>query len=140
MAGIPIVLVGVGRLPVVMAEVRLRQCDQHAGVICRLENLGEAQMRTWFATVVVSVNQVDADALEPFQRFARGLVGGKGRPNLRVIEWNSGEMDARTIKKKIPSLDPKLTEAKARRPVYIKGLAGSVQQREFQAVHVLRRM
>ncbi len=97
MARITVFLVGVGRLPIVMAEVRLRQRHQHACVVRGPEDLRKAQMRSRFAVVVVGVNEIDADTSESFEAFPRGLVGGKSRADVRVVERHGGEMNARPV-------------------------------------------
>ena len=42
MPGIAVVAVGIGRLPVVMAEVRLGEGDEHAHIIGGPQDLGDS--------------------------------------------------------------------------------------------------
>jgi len=44
MAGVAVVAVGVGRLPLIVAKMRLREGDEHPHVIGGPQKLGEAQM------------------------------------------------------------------------------------------------
>ena len=76
MAGVAVFLVGVGRFPVVMREVRLREGNQHSDVVGRSQDFREAQMRPRLAIVVVRIDKVDAEALEPEQTFPRRRVSG----------------------------------------------------------------
>ena len=63
-ARVAVGLVGVRRLPIVRAEVRLRQRHQHPRVVRRAQDLREAQVRAGLAAVVVRVDEVDAETLE----------------------------------------------------------------------------
>src|SRR5687768_7324488 len=85
----------------------------------------------------MGVNKVDAEALQTLEAFARGLVRGKSRADLRVVERHGREMETRSIKIKIATLDPELAEAEACGPMNIKRFTGAVQQRELEAVDVL---
>ncbi len=71
MAGIAVIALGVGRLPVVMTEMRLGERHQHAHVVGRPEDLAVAQVRARIAIIVVRVHKVDTQALEPLERLAR---------------------------------------------------------------------
>ena len=82
-AGVAVGRVGVGRLPVVVAEVRLGERDEHAHVVRRPEDLREAQVGAGLAAVVVRVDEVDAEALEPLQALAGRVVAGQRRADLR---------------------------------------------------------
>ncbi len=64
MLGVAVALVGVGGLPVVVAEVGLGEGHQHADVVGGAEDLLEAEMGAGLAAVVVGVDEVDAEALE----------------------------------------------------------------------------
>jgi hypothetical protein len=67
--------VGVHGLPVVMAEVRLRQRHEHAHVVRGPQHFRETDMRAGLAAIVVGVDEVDAEALEALQGFPSALVG-----------------------------------------------------------------
>ena len=70
-AGVAVVLVGVGRLPVVVAEVRLGEGDEHPHVVRGPQDLREAQVGARLAAVVVRVDEVDAEALQAQQALLR---------------------------------------------------------------------
>ena len=82
------------RLPVVVAEMRLRERDEHAHVVGGPQDLREAQVRAGLAAVVVGVDEVDAEALEPLQALAGRRVAGQRGADLGVVERNGGEEDA----------------------------------------------
>ena len=138
--GVAVVLVGVGRLPVVVAEVRLREGDEHPHVVRRPQDLREAQVRARLAAVVVRVDEVDAEALEPQQALPRRLVVRQRGPDLGIVQRHGGEEDAGAVEVEVPAVDPELAEAEAHGMAGVQHLAPGVQQRELQVVHVLRRM
>src|ERR1041385_6166286 len=84
-----------------MAEVRLRERDQRSLVVSRAQNFLEAEMRAGFASVVVRVNEIDANALEPLESFARTVVGREGRADLCVVEWNATQENSGTVQIKV---------------------------------------
>ena len=90
MPQISVVAIGFGRLPLVVAEVRLGEGDEHADVVRGPEDLREAQMGTRLAAIVVSVDEVDAEAFESLQAFAHGLVTGGPWP---IWALSSGTAD-----------------------------------------------
>src|SRR5215213_9220792 len=87
-------LIGVGRFPLVMAEVRLRERDKHSDVVSSSQNFLEAKMCARFTAVVVSIDKIDPDALEPIETFSRTVVSRQRRADLRVVEWHSGKKNA----------------------------------------------
>ena len=70
--------IGVGRLPVVVAEMRLGERDQHASVIGGAQHFGVLEVRARLAAVVVGVNHIDAEGLESLEGLASGIVSGLG--------------------------------------------------------------
>ena len=85
-ARVAVGLVGVRRLPVVGAEVRLRQRHQHPRVIRRAQDLREAQVRARLAAVVVGVNEIDPETLEAQQALLGRLVGRQRGAHLGVVQ------------------------------------------------------
>src|SRR5438034_5570201 len=85
-AGIAIVLVGFGCLPVVMTEMGLGKGDQHPGIVCSLQDFRKAQMCSRLATVVMGVNKIDSEALEALKAFACGLVSCQRGANLGIVQ------------------------------------------------------
>ena len=140
MAGVAVVPVGVGGLPLVVTEVRLREGDEHPHVVRRPQDLREAQVRAGLAAVVVGVDEIDAEALEALQALAGGVIGGQRRSDLGVVQRQSAEKDAGAVEVEIPALDPELAKAEAHRPADIQHPAPGVQQRDLQLQLVLRRV
>src|ERR1051326_4578697 len=95
--GVAVVLVGVGRFPIVMAEMRLGEAHEHTYVVGGLENLSETQMRAGFAAVVVRVNVIDPKTFEALEGLASGVVSGERRANLRVVERHRRKKNARPV-------------------------------------------
>jgi len=67
----------------------------------------------------VGVDEVDAEALEPFQTLAGGLIGGQSGADLSVVQRYGTEKDASAIEEEVPALDPQLTEPEPRGPAGI---------------------
>src|SRR5947209_18460267 len=112
-----------------MREMRLRDRDEHAHVVSRPENLREADVGSRFAAVVVRVDEVDTEALEPLEALAGGFVRGPCRADLCVVERHEGEEYACAVQVEIAAVDPEFSEAEAngRRGVEWP-LVGSVQR------------
>ena len=79
-------LVGVRGFPIVMAEVRLRQCDEHSNIVRGAQDFLEAEMRTRLAAIIVRIDEVDSDALEPLQAFPCAIVSRQRSAHLRVVQ------------------------------------------------------
>ena len=71
MPGVAVGPIGVGGLPVVMGEVRLRERHEHPHVVRRPQDLREAHVGTRLAAIVVRVDEVDAEALEALHGLPR---------------------------------------------------------------------
>ncbi len=110
MAGIAVIAVGVGGLPLVVTEMRLRERDEHPYVVRGPQNLGKAQVRARIAAVVVGVDKVDADALETLEALAGGVVGGERRAHAGIIHRQGTKEDARAVEVEVPAVDPQLAE------------------------------
>src|SRR5678815_1978160 len=63
-------------------------------------------MRAGFAAVVVCVNEIDPDALEPLQTFPRAVVSCQKRADLRVVQGHRAQENARAVQVKVPTVDP----------------------------------
>ena len=89
--GVAVCEIGIGGIPLVMREVRLREGDQHAEVVGGTEDFGKAQVVTRLAAVIVRINEVDAEALEAANAFLCTVVCRPGRTDLSVIERHGGQ-------------------------------------------------
>ncbi len=121
--GIAVVLVRVGGGPVVVAEVRLSEAHEHAHIVRRAENFRKTQVGARLATVVVRVNVVDAETLEPFQALAGGGVGGQGRAHLRIVQRNGRKKNSRAVEVEIAAINPEFAESEPLRPIGVQHLA-----------------
>jgi len=130
--------VGILGIPVVLAEVRLRERDEHAHVVGGPQDLGEAQMGAWLAPVVVGVDGVDAPALESLHALPRAVVAGPRGPDLGVVEGQRTQEDARAVEVEVAAVDPELAEAEPDRMARVERLARCVEEREGEVVLVLR--
>src|SRR5262245_7175123 len=110
-ARVAVRLVGIRRFPLILPEMRLRERDEHPFIVGRPENFGEAQMRARLAPVVVSVDEVDAKILEPFETLLGTLVSRPGGANLRVVERDRTQENATAVQIEVASVDPELTES-----------------------------
>ena len=102
--------VRVRRFPIIRAEMGLRERHQHAGVVRRAQDFGETQMRAWFATVIVRIDKVDAEALEAQQALLRRRVGRRRGPDLRVVEGHQGQVKPRAVEVEVAALNPEFAE------------------------------
>src|SRR5262249_28586427 len=98
--------IGVRGPPIIMAEMWLREGDEHSDVISGFENLFKTKVSSWFAAVVVRINEVDSKTLEPLHAFARACVGRKRGTDLRVIQRYGREKYSRTVQKEIATIYP----------------------------------
>ena len=126
--GVPVIRFGVGRLPVVLGEVRLGKRHQHADVVGSAEDFLEAHMRARRAVVVVHIHAVDPDALQALQRLSGGLVGGRGGADLGVVQREGGQENAGAIEIEIAPVDPQLTEPEPHRQAGVEIVAGGVRE------------
>ena len=69
------------------------ELGQHAHVVGRLQDRVEPEVRAGQTIVVVPVDRVDPDALQPAEGPARGLVGAGGRAHLAVVQ-GTGPLEA----------------------------------------------
>src|SRR3954471_18689533 len=111
-----------------MAEMRLREGDQHAGVISCFEDFFKTEVVTGLAAVIVSVDEVDAETFETLKTFAGAGVGGKCRADLGIIKGHSGKEKARAIKIEIAPVNPELPKTKSNRPGRVEDRAGGIDQ------------
>src|SRR5229473_3355108 len=135
---VAVILVGVPRLPLVLCEMRLGERNEHSFVVRRAQDLCVAQMGARLAPVVVSIDKIDAETLEPLHALLRALVGRPRRPNLGVVQRDRGEEDAAAVQVKVSPIDPKLTETEALRKSGIQNLSLGIEERKVEVVHVLR--
>ena len=130
--GVPrvaVVLVRLGRLPVVMAEMRLREGHQHPHVIRRPQDFREAEVRARFAAIVVGVDEVDAETLQALQAFPRARVGGPCRAHLGVVQRHARQENAAAVQDKVAALNPKFAESEALLPSLIQNFSGVIEER-----------
>jgi hypothetical protein len=139
-ARVAVLAVGVGSFPVVMAEMRLGQGDEHPRVVRGPQDLLKAQVRARLAAVVVRVDEVDAEALETLQALAGRAVGGPRGADVGVIQRDGRQEDAGPVELEVAAFDPELAEPEG--PVLggIQHPAPRVEQREAQGEPVARRM
>ncbi len=86
MGDVAVGLIRVRAFPVIGAEVRLRQSDQHPRVIGGAQNFCKAQMRAGFAVVIVGVNEVDPKTLQAQQTLPGSGVSRQRRSHLGVVQ------------------------------------------------------
>src|SRR3989304_187187 len=139
-AGIAVVLIGIGVLPIIVAKMRLGKGYEHPHVVRCPENLSKAPRRTRLTAVVVSIYEVDSKTFETLHTLPRSLVGRQGGGNLGVIKRHGGEKDAAAIQVEITSVDPELAEAEPHRKGRVQHLAACVEQRYGCLVLVFRRV
>ena len=94
----------------------LGKTDQHADIVRSAQDLREAEVRTRLTVVVVGIDEVDPEALQPLQALPRGRVRRLRRADLCIVQRNGGEEDARAVEVEIPA--PDLDFAKAE-PVHL---------------------
>ena len=78
-------------LPIVLAEMRLGERDEHAHVVRGAQNLRKTQVRARLTAIVVSVDAVDADAFEAQQALLRRRVSRRRGPDLGIVKRDAGE-------------------------------------------------
>src|SRR5438132_836493 len=83
---IAVSLIGLRRLPFILAEMWLGKRDEHPLVVRSPQNLGKTQMRARLTPVVVRVNEVDAEAFEPLHALFRCVVCRPRCPKLGVVK------------------------------------------------------
>src|SRR5262249_26901440 len=110
---VAVVRVGIGFLPVVLAEMWLRKGDEHPNVVGGPEDLGKAEVRTRLAPVVVCIHEIDARSLQPRQSLLGPVVTGQRSIHLRVIQRYGTKEYAAGVEIEVTPIDPKLTEAKS---------------------------
>ena len=125
-AGVAVGLVGVGRLPVVVAEMRLGERDEHAHVVGGPQDLREAQVRARLAAVVVRVDEVDAEALQPQQALLRRLVGRRRGADWALSSGTAERKMRRAVEVEVAAVDPELAEPEAHRQGRVQHLAAGV--------------
>ena len=103
--------IGVGGLPVVLPEVRLREADEHPRIVGGPQDLREAEVRPGLAAVVVRVDEVDAEAAHPLHRLAGRLVRRRPRPDLAVVDRHGGEIEPGAVQVEVLTVDPEFAEA-----------------------------
>src|SRR5262245_36075094 len=97
-------------------------------------------MRAGIAIIVVRVNEIDADALEALQTFARGVVGCERRANLRIVDRDGAQKDAAAVQIKIAAINPEFPKAKAGLKITVEHSATPVAERNGNVIQVLNRM
>ena len=140
MAGISIVQIGVGGLPGVMAEMRLRERHEHSHVVRGPQDLGKTQMRARFAAVVVSVDEVDSKAPEALHALAGGLVVRQGGADLGIVERHSRQKDASAVEIEVPTVDPEFPETEPHGPGGVQHRVVAIHERDFETVLIEGRM
>jgi len=71
MLPVAVIAISIRRTPIVVGEVGLGEGDEHAHIVGGAQDLREAQVRPWLAAIVVGIDEVDAQALEPLQGLPR---------------------------------------------------------------------
>src|SRR5438477_13188089 len=89
--------------------------------------------------VVVGIDEVDADALEPQETLPRPSIAGQRRANLRVIERHRREMNPAAIEIKILAVDPEFAAAEWRLKTIVQRVT-ALFQRQLHLILILRRM
>ena len=121
--------------------MRLGERDEHAHVVGGPQDLGEAQVRARLAAVVVGVNHVDAEALEPLQALAARLVTGQRGADQGIVERDGGQEDARAVQVEVAAVDPELAEPESHVEGGIEHLALFASSNErLSGIHVPRRV
>src|SRR5580658_10367975 len=115
-----------------MAEMWLGKGHQHAGIIGGPQNFLKAQMRTWIAAVVVSINEIDAKALEAFKTLPRRSVSGQRRADLGIVQRHARKKNALAVQVEIPAFDPKFAEAKAYGQGRVQNFVITIEQRKIE--------
>jgi hypothetical protein len=136
MPGVAVGLVRAGRFPIVVAEVRLGEGHQHPHVVGRPQDFGEAQVRAGLAAVVVRVDEIDPEALEPLQALAGPRVCRPRGTDLGVVQRHGRQEDAAAVQEEVPPVDPELAEAEARRQGDVQDLSSGLLQRQAQLIRV----
>jgi len=135
--GISIGGVGACARPVVVAEMRLRERDQHADIVRCPEDLLETQVGARLAAVVVGVDAVDPEALESFEALAGGPISGQGGADLGIVQGQGGEEKSGAVEIEVPALDPELAEAEPHRPGRVEYVVVGIEKRALEGEGVV---
>src|SRR5690349_5174666 len=94
-------------------------------------------MRTGQTIVIVRVDEIDAETLQPLQTLFRRVIGSQRGADLSIIKRHRGEVDTLAVEIKIAAIDPKLAKPETLRPARIQDGTSTVQQRHLERAHVL---
>src|SRR5262245_54667482 len=95
-----------------MGEVGLGQRHEHPDVVGGPEYLRETDVRAGLAAVIMGVDEVNAETLEPPQRLPRSVIGRGPGAELGAVQRDGGEVDAGAVQVEVPAVDPKLPKPK----------------------------
>ena len=140
MLGVAVLLLSGGHLPVVLGEMRLGEGHQHPHVVGGPQNLLEAEVRARLAAVVVRVDEVDADPLQPQQALLGPLVAGRRSAHLGIVQRQGREEDSGAVEVEVPAVDPQLAETETHRQGGVQHVVSVVGQRDGRLVGMLRRV
>src|SRR5579862_8271236 len=94
MAGVAVVRVGIGSFPIVIAEMELREGNEHPGIVGRAQYFLEGKVRPRIAVVVVRINKIDAETLQAAEGLLRGVIRRACDAKRGVGDRHRGKMDA----------------------------------------------
>ena len=127
MLRVPVCPCGIAGLPVIILEVRHRECNEHAGVIRGGQRFLEAEMRTGFAVVIVGIDHVDAYALQALDRFFDGGVGSQPRAKRGIVQRLVIPENTRAVEHEVAAFDPEFPETETHRQENVHWLSGAVR-------------